>query len=93
MTQFLRFTDSATWTAATITAGFSNDKELVAYTHDYAIDVIGTIIYGGEYNLETGNVVTEPIIFNGWHVNFIGELPLEWNQFVVEPAQPYRVFA
>lgn len=30
---------------------------------------------------------------DGWHVNFIGELPDEWNEFLVEPANPYRVFA
>ena len=93
MTQFLRFIDAATWTTATITSGFLTDEGLVAYTHNYAIDVIGPIVYGGEFNLKTGDVITEPTILDGWHVNFIGELPLEWNQFVVEPTQPYRVFA
>jgi hypothetical protein len=30
---------------------------------------------------------------DGWHVNFAGELPDGWNEFVVSPADPYRVFA
>ena len=30
---------------------------------------------------------------DGWHVNYIGELPDGWEDFLVEPANPYRVFA
>jgi hypothetical protein len=29
----------------------------------------------------------------GWHVNFSGELPDGWDNYLVEPANPYRVFA
>jgi hypothetical protein len=29
----------------------------------------------------------------GYHVNFIGALPSGWNEFLVDPAHPYRVFA
>jgi hypothetical protein len=29
----------------------------------------------------------------GWHVNFCGNLPNGWEEFLVEPANPYRVFA
>lgn len=28
----------------------------------------------------------------GWHVNYVGEVPESWNQFVVNPVEPYRVF-
>jgi hypothetical protein len=28
-----------------------------------------------------------------WHVNFAGALPEGWDEFVVTPADPYRVFA
>ena len=93
MTQFLRFTDAATWTIAAARLGLITDDGLAAYTHDHAIDVIGTIVDGGQYDLQTGSVIIEPTIFDGWHVNFIGELPPEWNEFLVEPAQPHRVFA
>ena len=76
MTYFLRFPDEFTWTAAATEAGFIVDDALAAYTHDRAIDVVGTI--------------TD---LDGWHVNFAGELPDGWDEFLVTPNNPYRVFA
>ena len=73
---FLRFPDESTWTAAAIEAGFIVDDALAAYTHDRAIDVVGTI--------------TD---LDGWHVNFAGTLPDGWDEYVVSPEQPVRVFA
>jgi hypothetical protein len=66
---------------------------LAAYTHDHAIDVVGTITRGGEYDPENGDVIVAPTVLAGFHVNFIGTLPSEWDEFLVEPAAPYRVFA
>jgi hypothetical protein len=66
---------------------------LIAYTHDRAIDVVGTITRGGEYDPETGAVIVAPTVLDGWHVNFAGVLPDGWEEFAVEPANPYRVFA
>ena len=40
---FLRFPDESTWTDAATEAGFIVDGALAAYTHDRAIDVVGTI--------------------------------------------------
>jgi len=93
MTQFLRFPDADAWTAAASDAGFMADDTLVAYTHDRAIDVVGTITYGGEYDLETGEVIVAPTVLAGFHVNYSGDLPETWEEFLVEPEQPYRVFA
>lgn len=93
MTQFLRFPDADTWTAAASEAGFMADDTLVAYTHDRAIDVVGTITRGGEYDPETGEVIVAPEVLAGFHVNFAGVLPSEWEEFLVAPEQPYRVFA
>jgi len=92
MTHFLRFPDESTWTAAATEAGFITDDTLVAYTHDRAIDVVGTITRGGEYDAE-GEVIVAPIVLDGWHVNFAGALPEGWDEYVVEPEQPVRVFA
>ena len=93
MTQFLRFPDADAWTAAATAAGFITDDTLVAYTHDRAIDVVGTITRGGEYDPETGDVIVAPTVLAGFHVNYSGDLPETWAEFLVEPEQPYRVFA
>jgi hypothetical protein len=99
MTYFLRFTDESAWTSAATTAGFFSEPDedgnstLLAYTHGHAIDVVGTITRGGEYDSETGEVVVAPTVLDGWHVNFAGELPEGWEEFLVTPAAPYRVFA
>ena len=93
MTQFLRFPDEYTWLAAAAEAGFMADDTLVAYTHDRAIDVVGTITRGGEYDPETGDVIVAPTVLAGFHVNYSGDLPPGWEEFLVAPEQPYRVFA
>jgi len=90
---FLRFPDESAWTAAATDAGFITDDTLAAYTHDRAIDVVGTITRGGEYDPETGDVIVAPEVLDGWHVNYVGELPEGWEQYVVEPEQPVRVWA
>ena len=90
---FLRFPDESAWTAAAAEAGFMAGDTLVAYTHDRAIDAVGTITRGGEYDPETGDVIVAPTVLAGFHVNYSGDLPDAWAEFVVEPAAPYRVFA
>ena len=92
MTKFLRFPNESTWTAAATAAGFIVDDTLAAYTHDRAIDVVGAIARGGEYD-EEGAVIVAPTMLAGFHVNYSGELPETWAEFVVEPAAPSRVFA
>jgi hypothetical protein len=99
MTYFLRFTDESAWTSAATAAGYFSEPDedgnttLAAYTHDRAIDVVGTITRGGEYDPETGDVIVAPTTLPGFHVNFCGNLPNGWEEFLVEPTNPYRVFA
>ena len=93
MTCFLRFTDESAWLTAASEAGFITGDTLAAYTHDHAIDVVGTITRGGEWDPETGAVIVAPTVLAGFHVNYSGDLPEAWDEFVVEPAAPYRVFA
>lgn len=90
---FLRFPDADAWTAAATEAGFIVDDTLAAYTHDRAIDVVGTISIGGTYDPETGDIITPPVVLDGWHVNYQGDLPDDWEQYVVSPEQPVRVWA
>ena len=94
---FFKFTDEAAWLTAARAAGFMGTDEegnevLVQYTHDRAIDVIGTITEGGEWD-DDGNVITEPTALDGWHVNYLGDLPTGWESYEVTPSSPYRVFA
>ena len=96
---FLRFPDEATWIEAATEAGFYSEPDeegnttLLAYTHDHAIDVIGTITRGGEWDIETGEEIEAPVTLEGFHVNFVGDLPDSWDEYVVNPVNPYRVFA
>lgn len=38
------------------------------------------------------DVIGEISEMPGWHVNYIGELPDNWEQYVVTPEKPVRVF-
>lgn len=94
---FFKFTDEAAWLTAARAAGFMGTDEegneiLIKYTHNRAIDVIGTIIEGGEWD-EDGNEIVAPTVLSGWHVNYLGELPTGWESYEVTPSTPYRVFA
>ena len=93
MTYYLRFPDESTWTAAATEAGFIVDDALAAYTHDRAIDILGAITRGGEYDPETGDVIVAPTVLAGFHVNYSGDLPDGWDEYVVSPEQPARVWA
>jgi hypothetical protein len=98
MTYFLRFPNESAWTSAATAAGFFSEPDedgnttLAAYTNDRAIDVVGTITRGGKYG-EDGKVLVKPTILPGFHINFAGTLPDGWDDYLVEPANPYRVFA
>jgi hypothetical protein len=64
------------------------------YTHEHSCDVVGTIYNDdGVYDEETGEVISAPTVMEGFHVNFIGELPQELQTNLVTPASPHRKFA
>jgi hypothetical protein len=80
---FFRFPDEATWLTAARDAGFivtdeEGTERLAAYTKDHAIDVVGIITEGGEWDDE-GNEITPPTVLDGWHVNYQGSLPEGWD--------------
>ena len=98
---FFRFTDEAAWLTAARDAGFivtvtdeegNETEQLQAYTANHAVDVIGVITEGGEWD-EDGNEVVAPTVLPGWHVNYVGKLPTGWEQYEVTPTTPSRVFA
>ena len=89
-----RFPDEATGTAALEAAGLLNeDGSFITASHTHALDVIGVITRGGEYDPETGDMIVAPEVLDGWHVNYQGVLPDGWEEFAVYPANPVRVFA
>jgi hypothetical protein len=108
MTNYLRFSDQATWKAAAKAAGFRvkssapnapNGDTVEAqwtwlyYTHDWSIDDVG-ILYNNDMVVDAdGQVISPPTAMEGWHVNFIGTLPDGWDQYLVNPRNPRRVFA
>jgi hypothetical protein len=98
MTHYLRFPDEFTGMAALDAAGLTTTNEdgdtvVLTASHTHALDVIGPIYKGGTFDPDTGKVITPPVLLDGWHVNYIGELPEGWDVYVVEPEQPARVFA
>ena len=98
---FFRFTDEAAWLNAAREAGFittvtdddgNESEQLQPNTQDHAIDVVGTITVGGEWD-EDGNKIKAPTTLDGYHINYLGDLPTGWKAFAVTPKKPYRVFA
>ena len=90
---FFRFPDAAIGMAALDDADLlDDDLNPITASHNHALDVVGIITRGGEWD-EEGNVITEPTVLDGWHVNYRGEVPDEWLQYAVEPASPARVWA
>ena len=98
---FFKFADEAAWLTAARAAGFmitvtdeegNETEQLQAYTANHAIDVIGTITEGGEWDNE-GNEIVAPTVLSGWHVNYLGDLPTGWESYEVTPSTPHRVFA
>ena len=96
---YFRFTDETAWVTAAKAAGFfvtnaeTQTEELQAYTADRAIDVIGTLFNDDGVYDEKGEEVTFPTPMDGWHGNYVGDLPEGWNAYEVTPEQPRRIFA
>mgnify|MGYP003133257466 CR=1 FL=1 len=96
---YFRFTDEAAWVTAAKAAGFyvtnaeTETEDLLAYTADRAIDVIGTLYNDDAVYDEEGEEVTAPTPMDGWHVNYLGDLPDGWETYEVHPEPPKRIFA
>jgi hypothetical protein len=71
--------------------GLVVDNELITASHTFAIDEIGTITEGGTYDAE-GEVIEAPTVLPGWHVNYAGEPPEAWDQFLIIVNSASRVF-
>lgn len=86
MTIYLRFPDEPTF----LTLAPTDEDGNITLPN---IDIIGTIYTAGEYDDE-GDIITPPEPTPGYHVNMLGEVPPEFQPYVIpEPENPYRVFA
>ena len=74
---FLRFPDESAWLTAAATEA--------GFIVDDALAA-----YTHDRAIDVVGEIPE---LDGWHVNFIGELPDGWDEFLVTPNDPYRVFA
>ena len=97
---FFRFANEAAWLDAARTAGFrttvtdiegNETEQLQAYTHSHAIDVVGIITEGGEWD-EDGTETVAPTTLDGFHVNYVGDLPAGWEALEVTPDNPHRIW-
>lgn len=97
---YLKFTDEAQAESVLYTevpTKWDEEGEPTAWEPkpNYAnIDVIGIIYTGGEWDAE-GNVVTEPVALDGWHVNVRvveGEDAEALEAYAVTPTTPRRVW-
>ena len=61
---------------------FADEDECIFEFDQFSLDVIG-VIYD-----------EEGIPYEGWHVNFLGELPEYLMDYAIDtPVKPYRLFA
>jgi len=106
-TYYLRFNSQEEADTKLTEVGYKHEDTFNEETRTYYavkdqvgdIDVVGEI-YNNDGVYETGEdgmpvVVSEPTKKDGWHINVIlqGALPEALEEFVVTPANPYRVFA
>jgi hypothetical protein len=77
MTHYLRFPDAVAGMAALDDAGLLDDD-------------LNPITASHTHALDVIGSIDD---LAGWHVNYIGELPDGWDQYLVTPESPVRVFA
>jgi hypothetical protein len=76
MTHFIRFPDEVTGMKALDDAGLL-DGDLQFITASH------------NHALD---VIGEILGRDGWHVNYSGEIPERWEQYVVQPTNPVRIW-
>jgi hypothetical protein len=89
-----RFTNRAAFDAAYDAAGLPRENGQIAPPETVALDAIGAMWTGGEYDSQ-GNVTKPPALAPGYHVNaaWSGNIPDSFKASLIVPASPRRVFA
>lgn len=100
---YLKFTTEEEAFQAFQEAGYTSQDEngnefVISATHDYCVDLIGTITEGGrwEYQGEEFVMIEAPVTLSGYHVNvrvLSGDIAETLRPFVIDnPSSPYRIF-
>jgi len=84
MTHHLRFPDEATGMA------HLRDADLTYMDEDGDDEVERVFTASHHHSLDVIGAIPD---LNGWHVNYIGDLPDGWDAYLVTPEQPVRVWA
>ena len=88
-----RFPDRDTFVASCEALLWASEGVVTHYTHDRAIDEVGSIeTLPGTYD-EEGVELTTPTYDNRHHINFQGTPPVEWDEYLIEVDTPLRIFA
>ena len=89
-----KFPDRETFRSLAQAEGLiTEDGDLILASHTHAIDEVGVLTKGGVWDPETGEVITPPIVLDGYHVNTELLAPESWDQYLVVVNSPRRVFA
>jgi hypothetical protein len=87
MMHYLKFTDEAEFLFE-FDSYVDDEEGLLTSGVGYDFDVIGIIWE------DVSDEEEEPQPLDGWHVNWLGELPEALQSYALEePSNPYRVFA
>lgn len=92
MTYYLRFPSVEKAMEMLTQANYLDQNgDVICASHNHSIDVIGVIIIEDNTSLNQEDNPSA-IQLDGWHLNFQGDLPIEWTEFLVTPERPVRVF-
>ena len=85
--KFLRFTDEAAWLTAAGDAGFMFNVPV--YNNEGVETNIEEQLaaYTTTYAIDVVGVIPN---LTGYHVNYVGNLPIGWEQYEVTPSTPPR---
>ena len=89
--QYWRFADLKEATSALIQA-----KVIRSGTTDAivgSLDWVGTIYYGGKFDYEARRLLSPPLAYSGYHVNYRGPDVASLAKYRVFPSIPSRKFA
>jgi hypothetical protein len=71
----------------------TEENELITGGHGWSLLDIGTITRGGEWDPETGEVITPPTVLDGYHVNTTTSFaPEAWDPYLVVVNHPAYVW-